>query len=165
MAGKKLVVKKGTKKVAAKKPAAGKPSAKRAAGRAKAKGNAKPKTNKARVASPAVVHWEIQAKDAKKIQRFYADLFGWKIDAANPMNYGMVASQGKGPGSINGGIGGSMSGGSRILVYANVADIDGVLEKAESLGARTIMPRTDVGPVIMGIFEDVEGNQFGIIEG
>ncbi|MGO8995649.1 MAG: VOC family protein [Polyangiaceae bacterium] len=156
MAAKKLAKKgaKGAKKVSAKpaKKAAAKRSAKRA-----------PTKARATAAAPAVVHWEIQAQDANRIQRFYADLFGWKIDAANPMRYGMVSSKGKG--GIDGGIGGTPSGQSRILVYATVADINGVLEKAEALGARTVLPRTDVGPVIMGIFEDVEGNHFGIIEG
>jgi predicted enzyme related to lactoylglutathione lyase len=52
-----------------------------------------------------------------------------------------------------------------VLVYANVEDISATLEKAERLGAKTIMLRTDVGPVIMGIFEDLEGNHFGVIEG
>ncbi len=37
-----------------------------------------------------VVHWEITAKDAGKMQEFYGKLFDWKIDANNPMNYGMV---------------------------------------------------------------------------
>jgi uncharacterized protein len=150
-------VKKGGKRTApkkvAKKPA---PAKKRSTKRAQP-------ARKASAAGPAVIHWEIQAQDAKRIQRFYADLFGWKIDAANPMNYGMVSSKGKG--GIDGGIGGTQSGQTRILVYATVADINGVLEKAVSLGAKTILPRTDVGPVIMGIFEDVEGNHFGVIEG
>jgi predicted enzyme related to lactoylglutathione lyase len=169
MAAKKKAKKAFTSARAAKasKPASGSGSRakKRAAKRAPAKkARAKRSTAaRAKVAStPAIVHWEIQAQDAKKIQQFYADLFGWKIDAANPMNYGMVSSKGKG--GIDGGIGGTMSGHSRLLVYATVADINGVLEKAESLGAKTILPRTDVGPVIMGIFEDVEGNHFGIIE-
>lgn len=134
--------------------------------RAPAKPRARPKPRggvKATASTPAIVHWEIQAQDTKRVQRFYADLFGWKIDAANPMNYGMVAS--KGNGGIDGGIGGTMSGRSRLLVYATVADIDGVLAKAESLGARTVLPRTDLGPVVMGIFEDLEGNHFGVIEG
>ncbi len=112
--------------------------------------------------TPAIVHWEIQALDAPKIQSFYAELFGWKINAANPMNYGMVSS--KGEAGIDGGIGGSMSGRSRLLVYATVADINGVLAKAESLGAKTIMPRTDDGAGILGLIEGGEGNHFGIIE-
>ena len=37
-----------------------------------------------------VVHWEIQAQDPDKVQKFYTDLFGWHVDSNNPMNYGMV---------------------------------------------------------------------------
>lgn len=164
MAAKKSAKKgsKTAKKAAAPKRAARKAPAKKSPPKKSSAKQARAKAKVTTVATPAIVHWEIQAQDAKRIQRFYADLFGWKIDSANPMNYGMVAS--KGNGGIDGGIGGTMSGRSRLLVYATVADINGVLEKAESLGAKTILPRTDVGPVIMGIFEDVEGNHFGIIE-
>jgi predicted enzyme related to lactoylglutathione lyase len=45
-----------------------------------------------------------------------------------------------------------------------VADINAALDKIASHGGRTLMPRTDVGPVIMAIFQDPEGNTFGIIE-
>ena len=110
-----------------------------------------------------VTWFEIIGTDAIKLQKFYGDLFGWKIDSNNPMNYGMVDSSGKD--GIKGGIGGAMGGPSRLLVYATVKDINAALAKAEQLGAKTMMPRTDVGPVIIGIFEDVEGNAFGLIEG
>ena len=165
MAAKKLAnVKKSAKSAGRARKTAAKPAKKAVAAKRSAKrAPANAKGRRASAAAPAVVHWEIQAQNADKIQRFYADLFGWKIDAANPMRYGMVSSKGKG--GIDGGIGGTPSGQSRLLVYATVADINGVLEKAEALGARTVLPRTDVGPVIMGIFEDVEGNHFGIIEG
>jgi predicted enzyme related to lactoylglutathione lyase len=37
------------------------------------------------------VSWfEISGKDGRKLQEFSSDLFGWKIDANNPMSYGMV---------------------------------------------------------------------------
>jgi len=146
---------------AAKKASVATRAAKRAPASAKKRSRAKAKP-KARAATPAIIHWEIQAQDAARVQRFYGELFGWKIDAANPMKYGMVSS--KGNGGIDGGIGGT-NGSSRLLVYATVADINEVLAKAEALGAKTILPRTDVGPVIMGIFEDLEGNHFGILEG
>jgi len=153
--------KKANKPNKANKPGAPKRATKRAPARAAKGGAAKPKAKTLR-ATPAIIHWEIQAQDAARIQRFYAELFGWKIDAANPMNYGMVSS--KGNGGINGGIGGTSTG-SRLLVYATVVDINDVLAKAEALGAKTILPRTNVGPVIMGIFEDLEGNHFGVLEG
>jgi predicted enzyme related to lactoylglutathione lyase len=136
-------------KSAAKKPTARRMVAKKAAA-------AKPK-------HPPVVHWEIQAQDPVRVQKFYGDLFGWAINANNPMNYGMVTSGG-GKNAINGGIGGSQSG-SRVTVYAQVPSIADTLAKAESLGAQTVMPRTDIGPVIMALFTDPEGNVFGVIEG
>jgi len=37
-----------------------------------------------------VVHFEIQSKKAEELQGFYSDLFGWSINADNPMNYGIV---------------------------------------------------------------------------
>ena len=34
-----------------------------------------------------VVHFEVIGKDGAKLQKYYADLFGWKISADNEMNY------------------------------------------------------------------------------
>ena len=44
-----------------------------------------------------VMHFEIHGKDGKRLQEFYASLFGWKIDANNPMQYGLVSPE---PGGI-----------------------------------------------------------------
>ena len=40
-----------------------------------------------------VVHFEVIGKDAATLQRYYAELFDWKIDANNPMSYGIVARE------------------------------------------------------------------------
>jgi len=37
-----------------------------------------------------VVHFEIIGQDGAKLQRCCSELFGWQIDADNPMNYGVV---------------------------------------------------------------------------
>src|SRR5260370_41203778 len=103
-------------------------------------------------ASPAVVHWEVQAKDPSRQVQFFAELFGWRIDTNNPMNYGMVEAGSKD--GIAGGIGGVADGTSRVTVYVQVPDINATLARAESLGAQTVMPRTDIGMVIMGQFRD-----------
>jgi predicted enzyme related to lactoylglutathione lyase len=163
MAAKKATKKTAAKKTTAKKTAGKKGGAvKKAAAKKSAKKSAAKKSAAKLTASP-VVHWEIQGRDPAAEQTFYSELFGWSIDANNPMNYGMVASAGKG--GINGGIGGSAEGESRIVVYAQVKDIKATLKKAEALGGKTVMPRTDIGPVIMGLFQDPEGNTFGVIEG
>jgi len=148
--------KKAKKAAPAKKPVAKKAAAKKAAPKRAAAKARKPK-------GPQIVHWEIQSQSPDKLHSFYADVFGWKVDANNPMNYGMVASGGSGD-SINGGIGGSQAPGSRVLVYANVPDIVAALAKIEALGGKTVMPRTDVGPVIMALYTDPEGNMMGILE-
>ena len=49
-----------------------------------------------------VMHWEISGKNAKKLHDFYTKLFGWEVNADNPMNYGLVDTHSKG--GINGGI-------------------------------------------------------------
>ncbi len=156
-----------TKKKTAKKKAG--PSIKRSAKRTAPKKATRKKVAKksakktsARRIHP-IVHWEIQSQNPAKLHKFYTDALGWKIDAENPMNYGMVASSGRG--GINGGIGGSQGPGSRVTVYAAVPSIATVLERIQSLGGTTIMPRTDIGPVIMALYNDPEGNLMGLIEG
>lgn len=145
--------------------------AKKGKTKSKGKAKAKPAKKKAatrraaapkRAAGPGVVHWEVQARDPAKQQQFFANLFGWKVDANNPMNYGMVAGAGKD--TIGGGIGGTQDA-ARVTVYVQVPDINASLEKAQSLGAQTVMPRTDVGMIIMAQFKDLEGNVIGLVEG
>ena len=132
--------------------------------KSKAKKTVKPAKKKAaprRASKPGVVHWEVQAKNPVKQQQFFSTLFGWKVDANNPMNYGMVKSAGKD--TIGGGIG-SSDDKPRVTFYVQVDDINDTLAKAETLGAETVMPRTDIGMVVMAQFRDPEGNVIGVIE-
>jgi predicted enzyme related to lactoylglutathione lyase len=139
---------------------AAKKTAKKQAPKTAAAKKAAPK--KAKLIKHEIVHWEIQAQNPSLLHEFYGEALGWDIDANNPMKYGMVASGG--PTGINGGIGGSEGPGSRVLVYAQVASIPSILERIESLGGKTVMPRTDIGPVVMGLYVDPEGNLMGLIE-
>ena len=107
-----------------------------------------------------VVHFEIHGKDGKKLQAFYASLFDWNVDANNPMSYGMVAA---GEGGIGGGVTESPAA-PLVTVYVNVPDLASALQKAESLGGKTVMPRADLGMVIMALYEDPEGNLMGLVE-
>ena len=110
-----------------------------------------------------VTHFEIIGKDAGKLQQFYSSLFGWKVDAANPMDYGMVEAQ-DGHG-IGGGIAASQDGQSYVTVYVEVDDPQAYLDKAVSLGARVLMPVTEVpGSVTIAQFADPEGNLIGIVK-
>lgn len=107
------------------------------------------------------VGWfEIHAKNGQKARDFYAALFGWQIDANNPMNYGMVAAA---EGGIAGGIAESPAA-PAVTVYVNVPDVDDALKKAVSLGGKVVMPPDDVpgGPRIAQ-FADPDGNMIGLM--
>jgi predicted enzyme related to lactoylglutathione lyase len=121
-----------------------------------------PKAKTAKGSNP-ILHWEIQSTQPEALHDFYSDVFGWRIDANNPMKYGMVSSKGS-AGGIDGGIGGTMHGASRVLVYAAVQSIPPILARIEERGGKTLMPRTDIGPVVMAIYTDPEGNTMGLIE-
>jgi predicted enzyme related to lactoylglutathione lyase len=115
-----------------------------------------------------VVHFEIIGKDGEKLQSYYSDLFGWQIDADNPMNYGMVAREGntnpEGVG-IGGGIGRGPEGyEGHVMFYVEVPDVEAALAKAESLGGKRMMgPETLMDQIELGHFTDPEGHLVGVV--
>ena len=110
-----------------------------------------------------VVHFEVVAKEGKKLQQFYSNVFDWSIDANNPMNYGMVNTNAEG--GINGGIG-PTDGPNQVTFYIQVDDLQAYLNKVESLGGKTVMPPTEIpNAVTLAMFSDPEGNIIGMIKG
>ena len=111
-----------------------------------------------------VVHFEVAGKDGAKLNSFYGDLFDWKIDSNNPMNYGIVDTGGQG--GINGGIAGGDHGEPRVTFYVAVPDPQATLDEAERLGGRTIMPVSEIpgAGVTLAMLSDPEGNVVGIIK-
>ena len=85
----------------------------------------------------AVVHFEVMGKDAEQLRSFYSQMFGWEIDANNPMNYGMVSrednlDQGIG---IGGGIGAMPEGrDGYVTFYVAVDDVEAALRNARASG-------------------------------
>lgn len=113
--------------------------------------------------SAPVVHFEITGKDAGKLQKFYGELFGWKINADNPMNYGLVEAN---EGGIGGGIGPAMEGApGHVTFYVQVDDLQAYLDKAEKAGGKTIVPVTEIPDMVtFALFADPEGNMVGIVK-
>ena len=107
-----------------------------------------------------VVHFEIIGKDGKKLHDFYGGVFGWKINADNPMNYGLVEAQGNG---IGGGVG--QGDASSVTFYIEVNDPQEYLNKVEAAGGKTIVPVTEIpGMVTFAQFADPAGNVVGIVK-
>lgn len=123
------------------------------------------------MAAAPVVWFEVTGKDAKKLQSFYGKIFDWKINADNPMHYGMVEAvangNAAGTGSISGGVGSAQPGApGHVTFYVQVNDPDAYLKKIESLGGKTIMPTTEIpNMVTFALFQDPEGNLVGLVKG
>lgn len=117
-----------------------------------------------------VVHFEILGKDGEKLHDYYSQLFGWEIDANNPMRYGLLAREGntndEGVG-IGGGIAGEMQEGypGHVTIYVQVPDVEQALQQAQTLGGKRMMGPEQVqgGPTI-GLFTDPEGHTIGVLQ-
>ena len=105
-----------------------------------------------------IVHFEISAKgDRAKAQVFYSGLFGWHINPEDGINYSMIDTHSNDEG-INGGISGDGPN-DGVTIYVQVDDLQSTLEKAESLGGRTVTSPMEIPNVVsLARFADPEGN-------
>ena len=117
-----------------------------------------------------VVHFEVVGKDGEKLRGYYADLFGWNIDADNPMQYGMVEGKDNKTSTGDTGIGGGVGQGpegyeGHVTFYVAVPDVEEALQKAERLGgARVMGPEQIMDTIELGQFKDPEGNLVGLVK-
>ena len=84
------------------------------------------------------------------------------MDDDNPMNYGVVDTHSEGAG-----IGGGIAGDGHfpnVTIYVGVDDLQAALDKAESLGGKTVAaPMVIPGVVSLAFFSDPEGNVIGLM--
>jgi uncharacterized protein len=116
-----------------------------------------------------VVHFEVIGKDGAALRSYYSDLFGWQIDADNPMNYGIVQRDGNvsadGSGIGGGGGEGPEGYGGHVTFYIEVPDVEAALAKAERLGGTRVMgPEQIMDTVELGQFTDPEGHLIGVVK-
>ncbi len=108
-----------------------------------------------------VIHFEVVGKDGVALQKFYSQVFDWKLDTNNPGGYGLVAPEV----GIAGGIGATPDGSAgHVTFYAQTDDPKATLEKVERLGGKVIMPLTEIAPeTIIALFADPEGHVIGLM--
>jgi len=109
-----------------------------------------------------VIHFEVTGKDGAALQKFYGDVFGWKLETNNPGGYGMVREEAH---PITGGFGAApqgMAGG--VTFYIHTDDPKATLAKVEKLGGKVLMPLTEVAPeTTIALFADPEGHVVGLM--
>jgi hypothetical protein len=108
-----------------------------------------------------IVHVEFAAPDQLAAGRFYADLFGWKIQHMPEFNY-VTFDTGAGLGGGINPVSESYPAGT-VVFYVGTQDIEATLKKAEGLGAKTLMEKMEVpGMGWMAMFRDPAGNMVGL---
>lgn len=110
-----------------------------------------------------IVHIEFSAKDPQGLGKFFSNLFGWKTEYSEELDYVMFDGGG-GPGGGFPKVGEDMKAGT-VMVYISTDDVDATLVKAESLGAKILTPKTEI-PMTgwFGLFADPTGNSVGVFQ-
>jgi predicted enzyme related to lactoylglutathione lyase len=107
-----------------------------------------------------VTWFEVMGKDSAGLQKFYRDLFGWKLSppVKEMGNYSMLERPESG---IGGGFG---EGDARVSMYVEVADPQRYVDKAVASGATVLMPVTQITPTTtIAMLLDPAGNTFGVM--
>lgn len=112
-----------------------------------------------------IVHVEIPAVNTESAGKFYADLFGWKIQPMPEMNYVMWEA---GDGDEYGGFPqvSNENPAGQVLVYIASDDIEADLRKVETLGGKVLHQKTEIpGNGWYGVFQDPTGNVLALYTG
>jgi predicted enzyme related to lactoylglutathione lyase len=111
----------------------------------------------------SIAWFEVLGNDYDALKRFYGELFDWSYDEQME-GYGVVAPDGQE--GLMGGIGRDPSGsGGHATFYVGVDDVQAALDKAESLGGRTLMPPMEPMPgTTIALISDPEGHVVGLVK-
>ena len=104
-------------------------------------------------------HFDIAGPELEPLKQFYATIFGWDVTPQGP-GYAMVATPEGGP---NGAIVETPS--ASLTFGVVVPDLEGALAKAEAIGGRILLPKTDNGWVKKAQIADPAGNVLTLIQG
>ena len=114
-----------------------------------------------------VAYFELGGRDASGLKEFYASLFDWKIEQFTPSpadgDYFHVHQT---EGGIAGGIlqtSGNMPP-NYVMFYVSVDELQSYLDKAESMGGKTVVPPMTLpgGMGHIAVFTDPGGNTIGL---
>ncbi|MEK7816734.1 MAG: VOC family protein [Actinomycetota bacterium] len=128
---------------------------------------------------PRVVHFEIGADDPERAVKFYADVFGWKVERWGEEPYWLVetgeAGAGEegaggevGSGETEPGIGGAImprEGSNTTVNTISVPSLDEFMAKIEAAGGQAASPKMTIPGIGYHAYcMDTEGNTFGILQ-
>ena len=120
-----------------------------------------------------VIHFEIQAADPDRAERFYTSVFGWTVQPmGGPMDYRLLITGEDGTTGINGAI--LRRGGPEPVIAPRstafictiaVDSIEATERAVPEAGGEQVLERMDVPDVgQLAYFKDTEGNIFGALQ-
>jgi uncharacterized protein len=117
-----------------------------------------------------VTWFEVNTADPAKEAAFYGELFGWHTEVMEQAGYTLIDTHSRaneeGSRGINGGLGQTTEGRPAMAtLYVEGPDLQALLDKAESLGAKTILPIQESEMVTFAMFLDPFGNAVGLVKG
>jgi predicted enzyme related to lactoylglutathione lyase len=113
----------------------------------------------------SIVHVEIAAQDPQAVSRFYSELFGWQLQSIPSLRYIRFQSAGGQTGGFVEPGGPLQHQPGELLVYVGSDDIAADLGKAEQLGGKILVPKTEIPNTgWFGIFQDPAGNRLGLFQ-
>ena len=114
---------------------------------------------------PRVVHFEINADNPERAVKFYATVFGWKIDKwPDGPAYWLATTGAEGEMGINGAIK-TRDGKQTTVNTIGVESVEEASKAIEKAGGKITQPKMPIPGV--GYFAyclDTEGNAFGILK-
>lgn len=121
-----------------------------------------------------VVHFEMQYQDAKRVSKFYSEVFDWKMNDAGPGMGGYILANGaetddkgmiKTPGTINGGFYDVSRAEKEPSVVISVKNIKEAIKKVVKAGGKILGEvQTIPGVGLWVSFRDSEGNRVSMME-
>ena len=111
-----------------------------------------------------IVHIEFSASDRQAAGKFYAELFGWKVQQMPEMNYATIDTGQTGIGAGLNPVQENYPAGT-VIVYIHSDDIDATLARVQELGGKILVPKSEIpGVGWFGMFADPSGNQVGLLK-
>lgn len=108
-------------------------------------------------------HFEIYGDEPEKLAAFYRDLFGWRMDRVEGLDYWRIYYD-PDDASVAGGLTYRPRADPKgWLQFVNVDSIDAAIASAEQMGARVVRPKTAVPRTAwVAVLADPAGNHFAI---
>lgn len=110
-----------------------------------------------------ITWFEVVGPDPEQRAKLFSELFGWHTETAEGGYILIDTHSGRG---MNGGIAEPPpQGRPGSIFYVQGADIQAMLDKAGTLGAKTLMEVTELPMVTFAVFADPWGNHIGLVKG